>query len=338
MPGTFSSLFDSFAASRTARRRARNLRAGSRGPAHGVAFAPGIDLLAVPANGWLWGALLLVGGGALALALHARALPAAGGDAPGASELALLQPLAPGLHLVVPREPGVTLSQEAGVALVIASGMQAGAPVRVDLCTQMLDPGQPRLLPLLVGYPFEEAAALARTRTAPPRSVLLANAGSSMPRVQISGNAGSGQNLTLSWNAGAGTAGWVGDAASGRVTRARQGRAALGRSGWLVWNGQALRLVRQASAGCPQAGELVLTHYRAPATDAGAALVQAFPAAGAAVSLRLAPGGYQVPLKPGVGMEDQALFEALRARGLLRLGADGLIEVAPRDLLAWHAA
>ena len=37
-------------------------------------------------------------------------------------------------------------------------------------------------------------------------------------------------------------------------------------------------------------------------------------------------------------MEDQALFEALRARGLLRLGTDGLIELAPRDLLAWLRA
>jgi hypothetical protein len=36
--------------------------------------------------------------------------------------------------------------------------------------------------------------------------------------------------------------------------------------------------------------------------------------------------------------EDQQLFERLSARGLVRLGADGLAELAPADLVAWRAA
>ncbi|WP_312517083.1 penicillin-binding transpeptidase domain-containing protein [Massilia sp.] len=340
MPGTFTTLFDFLVASQTARRRARNLRAGSRGASGIRAHAVGRPSLSWLANGWAWGALLLAAGGAVVLALHARALPAGEDGLPGTAALATLQPLAPGLRFVVPREAGVSLTQEAGVALVVAGGMTAGSPVRVDLCTQTLDPAHPVLLPLRIGYPFDDAAAIARTRTAPPRAVLLARPGSDMPRMQVSGNAGPGQGLKLNWDAGAGTAGFVGDATNGRVTRARQGEALLGRSGWLVWNGQALRFARQASSACPQAGELVLTHYRKPdlATTAAPALVQAFPTAGDPVALRLAPGSYQVPLLPTAGMEDQALFDALRARGLLRLGSDGLIELAPRDLLAWHAA
>ena len=337
MPGTFSTLFDFLAASQTARRRARNLRAGGRGGVR-VPAMPTLSLSWL-ANGWLWGALVLTIGGAAALALHARALPSGDEGIPGAAALVALQPLAPGLHFVVPRAPGVTLTQEAGIALLVAGDMVPSPAVRVDLCTQALDPANPVLLPLRIGYPFEDAAAIARTRSAPPRTVLLAQSGSNMPRMQVSGNAGLGRGLRLNWDAGAGTAGWIGDASGGRVTRARQGEAPLGRGGWLVWNGQALRFARQGSSACPQAGELVLTQYLMPKTvNAAPALVQAFPVTGDPVSLRLAPGSYTVPLVPGPGMEDQALFEALRARGLLRLGRDGLIELAPRDLLAWHAA
>ena len=344
MPGTFTTLFDFLSASQTARRRARNLRAGGRsraGARLGVrlpwsAWLTGGWLT----GGWLWASVILASGGALALALHARALPAGDEGVPGAAAIAALQAIAPGLRVVVPREPGVTLSQQAGLALLVAAGASPGPAVRIDLCTQMLDPANPVLLPLRIGYPFEDAAAIARAQSAPSRAVLLARPGSDMPRVQVSGNAA--QGLTLHWDAGAGTAGWTGDAAAGRITRARQGQAALGRSGWLVWNSQALRFARQASSACPQAGELVLTQYQAGPNNTRAApapaLVQAFPASAEPVSLRLAPGSYTVPLAPGPGMEDQALFEALRARGLLRLGGDGLIELAPRDLLAWHAA
>lgn len=331
MTGTLTSLIGQLAMARTARRRARNLRAGHSAArtrsALSFTFGPP----------WVWGALALAAGGAVALALHARALPGGDDGAPGAATLMPLQALAPGLDFVVPRETGIALTQHGAVALVTATGMRAGPALRVDLCTQTLDATRPRLLPLRIGYPFNEAAGLARAANAPARSVLLARPGSSMPRIDITGNAGAA-GLSLAWNAGAGTAAWVGDATGAAVTRARQGQAALGHSGWLLWNGQALRFTRQASSACPQLGELVLHHFQPAPQPGGVALVQAYPATGAPVSLRLAPGVWQVPLVPGAGMEDQALFEALRARGLLRLGQDGLIAMAPRDLLAWHAA
>ncbi|WP_312161617.1 penicillin-binding transpeptidase domain-containing protein [Massilia timonae] len=327
-----ATLIDQLAASRTARRRSRNLRAGAR-----PASAEAGRSLSI-GSAWLWAVLVVVLGGAVALAMHARALPDGAAETPGAVALGALQPLAPGLDFVVPRESGVSLTQHGGLALLVASGMRAGPALRVDLCTQMLDPARPRMLPLRIGYPFDEAARIAGAADAPPRSVLLARSGSTMPRIDIAGNAGAGATgLTLAWNAGAATAGWIGDASGGNVTRARQGQAVLGNSGWLLWGSEALRFTRRPSAACPQAGELVLHHYQLGAAG-GAALVQAFPAHGASVELRLAPGAWQVPLRPGPGMEDQALFEALRARGLLRQGRDGLVELAPRDLLAWQQA
>lgn len=337
MIGTLTTLFGQLDAARTARRRARNLRAGSR------AAPPAAAARRVPAGAaWAWAALVLAGAGAVALALHARALPDGRDAGPATAALGSLQALAPGLDIVVPPEPGISLSQHGALALLVANGMRAGAPVRIDLCTQVLDPDRPRLLPLRIGYPFDEAAALARATAAPPRTVLASRPGSAMPRVDVTGHAGPGAGLAIAWNAGAGTAAWIGEASAGSITRARKGSAALGGSGWLLWGGEALRLQRQASAACPQAGELVVQHFApgsGPARQpAGMARVEAFPASGAPVALRLAPGVWQVPLAPAPGMEDQALFEALRARGLLRLGRDGLVELAPRDLLAWHAA
>ena len=329
----FAGLAGQLLAARTARRRARNLRAGGAA-ATGWTFTP--------ARAWPWAMLAVVLGGAGVLAMHARALPDGADETPDALALGALQALAPGLDFVVPRGSGVTLTQHGGLALLVAGGMRAGPALRVDLCGQMLDPARGALLPLRIGYPFDEAARLATAGGAPPRSVLLARPGSAMPRIEIGGNAGAGQGgLALAWNAGAATAAWIGAASGGVVARARQGRALLGNGGWLVWGAEALRLTRQPSRACPQAGQLLVQHYRrdgAGAAAIGPALVQAFPAHGEPVQLRLAPGAWQVPLRPAPGMEDRALFEALRARGLLRLGRDGLIELAPRDLLAWHQA
>lgn len=333
MTGTLTSLFDYFAAGRTARRRARNLRAAGRSAS---AVRVHMSCSFTAAHGWACAGLVLAVGGAFALALHARALPSGEEGMPDATVLAGLQPLAPGLDFVVPREPGMSLTSHGSLALLIAGGMRAGPQVRVDLCTQMLDPAKARLLPLRIGYPFAEAAALARATAAPPRTVLLARAGSTMPRIQVGGHAASG--MTIAWEAGAATAAWIGDATGGAVTRARQGQAALGNTGWLLWGNEALRFTRQPSRACPQGGELVLQQYQPGAATGGAALVQAFPLDAAPVTLRLAPGNWQVPLAPAAGLEDQALFNALQARGLLRIGRDGLVELAPRDLLSWHRA
>ncbi|MEH6438224.1 penicillin-binding transpeptidase domain-containing protein, partial [Massilia sp. DD77] len=219
-----------------------------------------------------------------------------------------------------------------GAALVLAAGARAEPAQRIDLCTQVLDPARPRLLPLRIGYPLSEAAALARAGGAAPRNVLL---GAGLPRVTVTGQAPEG--LKLAWSAAA-PAAWIGDAARGIVQRGEKGEAPLGRSGWLAWQGQALRFTQRPSRACPQAGELLVQRYRPDPAVAGPALIQAYPADGEAPTLRLGPGSYQVPAAPAPGMEDQALFEQLRARGLLRLGKDGLVELAPRDLAAWQAA
>ncbi|MFC0251663.1 penicillin-binding transpeptidase domain-containing protein [Massilia consociata] len=324
MTATFNALLGHIAAHRTARRRARNLRAGAR-PAtprrRGV--APWTVLAA---------AVVLLG--AAVLALSARSLSSSAGRAAplDASVLAALQPLLGGVTIRVPHAPGVAVRQHGAAALVIASGMVAAAPVRIDLCTQALDPQRPLLLPLRIGYPFAEAAALAPGT--PPRNVLLAGPGSTMPRVDLRGDARG--PLRLAWNAGAASASWAGDAGNGVVTRGARGEAALGRSGWLVWKEGALRFTRRTSAACPQAGELLLQHYLPG--PAGAGLVQAYGSGMAPAALRLAPGEYLVPAAAPPGLEDAQLFARLQARGLLRLGRSGLVELAPRDLALWQAA
>ncbi|RZL99952.1 MAG: hypothetical protein EOP73_18015, partial [Variovorax sp.] len=325
MTATFTSLMGSFAAARTARRRARNLRRGAQ-PASKARRS---------VNLWAVLACAAAACGAVVLALAARSLSLHGGaaQAQGTAALATLQPLLGGVTVRVPHERGIAVVQHGASALVVASGMRLDPPVRIDLCTQLLDVRRPLLLPLRIGYPFAEAAAVGAAR-----NVLLAAPGSSMPRVDLRGDAG-GQ-LRLGWNAGSGRAAWVGDAGNGAVTRGARGEGLLGKSGWLVWKEGALRFTRRPSQACPQAGELLLQRAAvdadAPAARAG--LVQAFGPGLALPALQLAPGEYRVPAAARRGLEDALLFEQLQAHGLIRLGRGGLAEVAPRDLAAWNAA
>ena len=122
-----TTLIDQLAASRTARRRSRNLRAGARSSSVGGNWSFSMG----PA--WLWAVLVVVAGGALALAMHARALPDGAAETPGAVALGALQPSAPGLDFVVPRDSGISLTQHGQVALLVASGMRTGPAIRVDL-------------------------------------------------------------------------------------------------------------------------------------------------------------------------------------------------------------
>lgn len=314
---------DSFAAGRTARRRARNLRLGAQ-PAlrPRSAVAP-----------WLLLACGLAVLGAVVLAQAARSLSSNSGAAVAGdvAALAVLQPLFGGATVRVPREPGIEVVRHGASALVVASGMHLGPPIRIDLCTQVRDPAQPVLLPLRIGYHFGEVAALA---PASARHVLLAAPGSGMPRVKLRGDARG--ELRLGWDAGTSGAAWVSDAGSGVVMRGARGEGAFGKSGWLVWKEGALRLTRQDSSTCPQAGELLV--QRAAVQHAAAGLVQAYGAGRALPALQLAPGDYRVPAPPPRGLEDALLFEQLQARGLIRLGRNGLAEVAPRDLAGWSAA
>jgi cell division protein FtsI/penicillin-binding protein 2 len=346
-------VFDAMTAGHARWRRARNLRAGraqprapARAPAQ-VSTRPSTQL-STPARPaalrWLLGAsCLLTLGGALVIGVHARWIAASGEAAAagsaGPAGLAALQPLLPGAAFTVPPGPAVTLEQHGGAALLILSGLRAEPARHIDLCTQMLDPGRGRLLPLRIGYRFDEVAALAarNAQSASPvalRNVVLAE--EAMPKVELGGSVAV---PGLRWEGVA--ARWVGDldGAAG-LQPVAAGQARLGRQGWLLWEQRALRFLRRPSAGCA-AGELVLQLYR-PAVQPRVqpnprALAIAFPVQGQPMEAWLAPGAYQVPAASASAMEDQRLFEQLRERGLLRLGSDGLAELAPPDLAAWRA-
>jgi hypothetical protein len=332
------------AANRTRWRRARNMRAGGpapAAPARRSAAAPVRLRMPGPLGRLAVAALLLAAAGAWVIAVHARWLGAAGGEGAAADAgLAALQPALAGASFSVAPETGVRLEQHGSTALLTLAGMRAEPSLRIDLCAQMLDTGRGRLLPIHIGYRYTEAAALARHGANPAalRNVVLADA--SMPHVEVGGKATPGTPLALRWDGS--HARWVGD--GGAPLSGTGGRAALYRQGWLLWGESgALRLLRRPSNACPQAGELVLQLYR-PANQGDAAVaarraqVLAFPAAGAPLEAWLAPGSYRVPAAAPAPLEDQQLFEQLRAHGLVRLGAGGLAELAPPDLAAWRAA
>ena len=354
-----ATLFEGLGAQRRAWRRARNLRAGL--PAAGAASGrPPASAPPRPAGAgarfhagpgfWLGAAaLVLAVAGGIVIASHARALAAAvagdgAGTAAGARALAAFQPVLPGAAFSVPARPGVVLDRQPGGTLLILSGMRAGQPVVIDLCSQALDGAGGRLAPVRIGYRFADVARWAARNDGAASPVTLRNvvlAGAGMPRVDITGAALGASALDVAWHGGA--ARWIGDATAGAVASGERGQSVLGREGWLAWEGGgALRIVRRPSAACPQAGELVLTAYRAvPGAAAAAPVVAAvtvFPERGPVRSATLAPGNYRVPAAAPTRLEDGALFDSLLARGLVRLGPDGGIETAPRDLAGWRAA
>lgn len=325
------------------------------------------------------GVVATLGGGAL-IAGHARHLAASTASTPQSAANVraanAYQNVLPGIRFEVPGQPGVSASLHPGGSLLIVSGLRAAPPVRVDLCSQMRGPGDPRLLPLRLGYRFDDVARwVARNQDASVqislRNVLLVAdrtaASDAMPEIDIEGTARadftdpSSEPLKLSWRARQGDARWLSDASFGQIEQGATGQVALRQQGWLLWGANsALRIERRANAMCPQAGELLVQMYR-PATPSPAgitsplatasspisavlpgaatpALVAAFPAHDRAVTAYLAPGQYQVPNAAPAPLEDQSLFEALQAQGLIRLTANGAIEIAPRDLPQWQAA
>ena len=324
MAGWFSKAAEALAGRHRQWRRARNLRAGK----HKRAPAPS-------SARWIGaGGVVAALAGAAVIGGHARYL---GSAAPGPLEAGVpasvdaLQPALPGMVFTVPAQPGVTLAYSAKGAIVIAAGMRAADPVRVDLCSQMQGGPGARLLPLRIGYQFDDVARLVARSESTGKLLTIRNVAlaGDMPQVQINGRAlPDGGALQLSWEGGGRKVRLVGDAGPG----------AFRRNGWLVWNDGALRVQRRASATCKSAGELVLQLYRQGEADGSKALVTAFPAQGNAISTWLPAGRYSVAETPRASLEDQALFQLLAAHGLLRLGQAGLIEVAPRDLAAWQYA
>lgn len=300
-------------------------------------------------------------GGAL-IAGHARHLAAATASTPQSAANVraanAYQAVLPGVAFTVPEGADVSATLHPGGALLIAAGLQAASPVRVDLCSQMRSPTDQRLLPLRLGYRFDDVKRwVARNQEANVqialRNVLLVadRSNDAVPEIQIEGTARAdftdplSEPLQLGWRSKLADTRWLSDASFGQVEQGASGQVALRQQGWLLWGANsALRIERRANAMCPQAGELLVQMYRtAPtATNVGngvmPALVVAFPARGRAVSAYLAPGSYQVPNAAAGALEDQALFEQLQAEGLVRLARSGAIEIAPRDLPQWQAA
>ncbi len=305
-------------------RRAHNLRAGALKRSVGL-----------PAARWVGVAgMLAAAGGAVVIAGHARYLGSAvpaGRDGAATASLEVLQAAAPGALFTVPEQAGVTLATHAGGALVIASGMQAAAPLRVNLCRQMQ--ANKRLLPLRVGYQFQDVARLVARNDATGQLAALKNValaapdGPGMPHVVITGNAERGA-LQLSWQSTDPSVRWASDSGPGQLRR----------DGWLAWRDGALRVQRRPSAVCSSAGELVLQLYRKGDGDANRALVTALSAKGTASTIWLPPGTYTVPVLPRASLEDQTLFQQLMQHKLVRLDHAGLVQVAPRDLAAWQLA
>ncbi|WP_223306028.1 penicillin-binding transpeptidase domain-containing protein [Massilia sp. NR 4-1] len=321
-----------------------------------------------PARNWgRWPAgalaLLLVLGGAALLVWHARRLGEASAstvDAAAQQQAAhVYQAALPGARFSVPSTKGISIELQANGALLMVSGLRAGPAQRVDLCHQMRDAQSGRLLPVRIGYRFADVArwvGRGRDEGVPValRNVLLVSDGASdaMPEVQLSGTARAdfadplGEPLKLSWRGRQGTVRWLSDASLGQPAEGVSGEAGLRQQGWLMWDTQALRIERRASGACPQAGELVVQLFQtnggaggaAATPGAGKSLVVAFPARGKAVSAWLPAGDYTIPAKAGPALEDESLFDALLARGLVQLDADGGIQAAPRDLALWRSA
>ncbi|MCU6498508.1 hypothetical protein LPN04_11945 [Rugamonas sp. A1-17] len=376
MPRFITTILQAWAERRRARRRQANLRAGARGsrsmrlvPSTRAGSQPEASGASIAAQTLgrqraMWiaivGVCVVAGGGGL-IAGHARHLAAATVSTPQAVNSVraayAYQSVLPGAAFTVPAQAGLSTSIHPGGALLVASGMQAAPPVRVDLCSQMRSPTDARLLPLRLGYRFDDVKRWVQRNEASDarislRNVLLVDSAAgtdAVPEIQIEGTARAdfadplSEPLQLSWRNAQSGARWIGDASFGQIEQGASGQVALRQQGWLLWGAaSALRIERRANAMCPQAGELVVQMYRpAPPAAAGmptGALVVAFPARGRAVSTNLAAGSYQVPAAAPAALEDQSLFNELQEQGLVRLTAAGAIELAPRDLPQWQAA
>jgi hypothetical protein len=301
---------------RRARRRRRNLHVARPAGARSWLFAHRTVLLAGMT------AIALTCGGAALLWRHAASMAAHGG-AQGASVLAPLQAVMPGLRFTVPESSSIAVRAVRGGTLLIAANVVARPAVRVDLCS--------RPLPLHIGYRFAEVAAEPTLRHA-----LLAGDASTMPALTI-GAAGGG--LHARWRGRGAPAQWSADAPG----------AMMRTLGWLTWADGALRIELRASKACAQ-GEMLVQAYTVDASGRGPfaaardplpprmTKVVAFAAHGPARELALAPGRYEVPLQAAAPHEDELLFRRLLARGLLRPGEAGLLDLAPADLAHWLSA
>ena len=280
-------------------------------------------------------------GGAVVIASHARQM--AFEAEPRGSAADLFQPVMPGASFTVPAVAGVVIHSSAAGAFLVSAGMRASPAVVVDLCRQSASLAGGRLLPIRAGYHFADVTRWEQRNALRPGSVSLRHVAlaapdvTDLPRLSITGRAKEGR-LQIAWEGRVAPVRWIADASMGRVLEGVRGNGEFDREGWLAWQGGALRIQRRASRACADAGDLVMQVFRPGDGKAARAIVHAFPRAGQPVSAWMRPGDYTVGAAPAARLEDQQLFQLLEQRGLVRLSAGGLAELAPRDLLAWRSA
>jgi hypothetical protein len=279
------------------------------------------------------------------------------------------QAVLPGVRFEVPQQAGISLSLHPDAALLVLTGMQAAPAVRIDLCSQLRAADDLRLLPLRLGYRFDDVQRLvAQNQSAALpqalRNVLLVSeqgVAAGMPLVQISGRAGADFNepaatLQLNWQAQRTDVRWLSDASFGQIEQGRTASVSLRQQGWLMWgNEAALHIERRSNVTCPQAGELTVqcrtASTGARAAEDGAAqtaLVQAFLARGRPVSSALQAGVYQVPATwpprwkmPACSRPCRRRAAAPECAGQHRTGTAGLAAVAgtrARPAGGWRAS
>ena len=338
MTGWLKNTLGAVTARRAAWRRARNFASAARhrpaGPAWRLAAPSPMQSMAVA------GAIAALGG-AVVIASHARQMALAADTRSSAADV--FQPVMPGAALNVPADAGVVLQASAAGTFLVSTGMRASPAVVVDLCRQSASPAGRQLLPIRAGYHFADVARWAQRNALRPGSVSLRHVAlaapevTDVPRVSITGSAGEG-NLRVAWEGRVAPVRWIADASAGQVAQGVRGEGALDREGWLAWQGGALRIQRRANRACADAGDLVMQVFRPAEGKASTAIVHAFPRVGQPMSAWMRTGAYTVGANPAARLEDQQLFQSLAERGMVRLGAGGLAELAPRDLLAWQAA
>ena len=338
MKGWISERLRSVAGRQAAWRRERNFAAAKRPHRPSSALR-----LPVPsAVQWIAAAGCVAAlAGAVVIASHARQLSLSVDVQNPAADV--FQPVMPGAAFSVPASPGITFQQSGGGTFLVSSGMRAAPAVVIDLCKQTAGPAGRQLLPVRAGYHFADVARWAARNEAQPGAVSLRHVAlaaphiTDMPRLTVTGSI-SAEKLQVEWEGRGPVVRWLADASAGRMSEGARGRGELAREGWLSWDDAALRIQRRANRACPQAGDLVMQVFRADGVRAGKAIVHAFPRHGQPMSAWMRPGAYRVGTAPAPRLEDQQLFQALVERGLVRLSAGGLAELAPRDLAAWRAA
>lgn len=267
----------------------------------------------------------------------------------------------PNEAVTIPAGPGFQrIALQQGLLLASGPDQRLIGQQSLSLCEQQRDPTAATLLPLYVGWDWAQLreAAMANLTAQPPRPAHygLKNpmvddgpGGIDVPAFQIAAATdetalrpyGDGETLrlTLRDQRPALLLADTGDTAAGPVLAFRY-------DAWLLWNGDgrtvgdrsdyAVRVQRLPDRDCPL-GQLQVGVYGPPEpgtgeTDGGLRRVLWYAGGPVTREFRLAPGHYAASAAPPAPREDAVLFERALAAGLLRLGEDGRVAIAPADL------